>query len=130
MPKPSRRRSRLATIRAANAALLVDGDLDAVGEFFTADYVAHGTGRDLAGHAAVRRFVAALRRAVPDLSVEIEIFVEGTRRIAWQRTLRGTQRGALFGFPASGRRIVWRDMFVSRFKGWRFCEDHVVTDLA
>jgi len=61
-------RSLAATIRAANSKLLGDGDLDAVGEFFTPDYVAHLTDQDLEGHDAIRGFLTmhlALRRRNP-----------------------------------------------------------------
>jgi hypothetical protein len=34
------------------------------------------------------------------------------------------------GFPATARKIVWRDMIVSRFADGRFLEEQVVTDLA
>ena len=47
-------------IRAANQVLIVDGDLDAVGRFFTPGYVAHLTDSDLTGgHEAIRGFVGA-----------------------------------------------------------------------
>ncbi|HKB16995.1 MAG TPA: ester cyclase, partial [Planctomycetota bacterium] len=75
-------------------------------------------------------FLGGLRRGFPDLQVEVEILVEGKDRVAWQRTVRGTQRGAYKGFPASGRRIVWRDMVTSRFRDGRIAEDWVITDLA
>lgn len=124
-------RSLASTIQAANAALLVAGDLAAVSEFFTPDYVAHITDRDQkGGHAWVRRYLRMIRRAFPDVQVEVEVLVQGKQRVAWQRTLRGTQRGDFAGFPATGKRIVWRDMITSQFRDARFAEDWVVTDLA
>lgn len=124
-------RSLAATVAAANSALMVNGNLDAVGEFFTPDYVAHATGEDLTGgHEAIRRFVGALRRAFPDLRLEVEILLESGDRVAWQRTFRGTQRGDYKGFPATGREVVWRDMVTSRFRDGRIAEDWVITDLA
>ncbi len=122
--------SLASRIHAANAALIVDGNLDAVAEYFTPDYVVHGTERDVVGHDAIRSFLRSLRAAVPDVEVEVEILLEGNDRVAWQRTLSGTQKRAFMRFPATGRRIVWRDMFVSRFQDDRFAEDWVVTDLA
>ena len=112
-------------------ALLADGNLDIIGEFFTRDYVAHVTDEDLAlGHDGIRRFLGMYQRAFPELLVEIEILVEGKDRVAWQRTLRGTQRGAYKGFPPTGRPIVWRDMVTSRFRDGLIAEDWVITDLA
>jgi steroid delta-isomerase-like uncharacterized protein len=109
---------------------MVERKLDAVGEYFTPDYVAHATGRSMAGHSAIRRFLAALHRAFPDLQADVEILVEAKDRVAWQRTLRGIQRGAYKGFPASNRRIAWRDMVTSRFRDGRIAEEWVITDLA
>lgn len=124
-------RSLLARIQAANSTLIVDGDLKAVGDFFTTDYVSHLTDRDLEGGPdAVRKFVGKLRRSFSNLQVEVEVLVKGQGRVAWQRTLRGTHERDYMGFPASGRKIAWRDMFTSRFRDGLFAEDWVVTDLA
>ena len=124
--------SLASTIEAANSAIIGDGNLDAIGDFFTTDYVAHATDQDMTGgHAAIRRFLGMLQRAFPDLQVDgVEILVEGTDRVAWQRTLRGTHRGDFMGFPASGRSILWRDMVTSRFRDGLIAEDWVMTDLA
>jgi predicted ester cyclase len=125
------KRSLAARIQAANSALIAGGKLDAVGEFFTPDYVAHLTDQDMTGgHGAIRKFLGLLQRGFPDLQVEVEILLEGKDRVAWQRTLRGTHRGDYMGFPATGRQVVWRDMFTSRFRDGLIAEDWVVTDLA
>lgn len=124
-------RSHASQIEAANSALIVNGDLDAIGEFFKPDYVAHLTDQDMAGgHEVVRRIVSAYRRAFRDVQIEVEILVKAKDRVAWQRTLRATHKGNFKGFPATGRPIVWRDMVTSRFQGGLIAEDWVITDLA
>ena len=124
-------RSLASKIQAANAALIGDGNLDAVGEYFTPDYVAHLTDQDMTGgHGAIRRFLGEIRRGFPDLQVEVEILVESEDRVAWQRTLRATHKGDFKGFPATGRPVVWRDMATSRFRDGLIAEDWVITDLA
>lgn len=124
-------RSLASRIEAANAALIVDGDLDAVRAFFAPDYVAHLTEQDLTGgHEAIRRVLGLYRRAFHGLQVEVEILVEGKDRVAWQRTLRGSHRGEYQGFPATGRPLVWREMITSRFRDGVIVEDWLVTDLA
>ncbi len=118
-------------ITEANAGILVDGNLDAIPEFIAPDYVAHVTEDDMTGgHDAIRRMVQRWRRAFPDLSAEVETLVEGSDRIAWQRTLRATHKGDYMGFPATGLRLVWRDMVTSRFRDGLIVEDWVITDLA
>jgi len=124
-------RSLASKIRAANVALIANGNPDAVGEFFTTDYVAHLTDRDMeGGHDGIRRFLGMLQHAFPDLQIEVEILVEGENRVAWQRRLRGTHQGDFMGFPASGARIVWRDMVASRFRDGLIAEDWAISDLA
>jgi steroid delta-isomerase-like uncharacterized protein len=123
-------RSLASKIEAANSVLLANGNVDAVGEFFTPDYVAHATDKDMAGHGAIRRFVGLYRRAFPDLQVEVEILVKAKDRVAWQRTIRATHKGDFKGFPPTGRRIVWRDMVISRFRDGLIARDWVITDLA
>ena len=118
-------------IMEANAVILVDGNLDAIPEFFAPDYVAHITEDNMTGgYGAIRRMVLRWRRAFPDLSAEVEILVEGSDRIAWQRTLRATHKGDYLGFPATGLKLVWRDMVTSRFQDSLILEDWVITDLA
>lgn len=123
--------SLASRIQAANDVLLVPGNLDRASEFFAPDYVAHVTGQDMQGGPAfVAKFLGMLQRAFPDLQAEVEILVEGTDRVAWQRTVTGTQAGAFKGFPASGKRLVWRDVVTSRFKDGLIVEDWSITDLA
>ena len=118
-------------IEAANNTLIVYGDLDAVEEYFTSDYVVHLTDRDFeSGYSSIRDIIGKLRQSFPDVRVEVEIFLENDTRIAWQRTLRGTHQSAFQGFPASGLEIVWRDMVISQFRGGRISEEWVLTDLA
>lgn len=123
--------SLAAQIEAANATLIADRNLDVVGQFFTGDYTAHVTGRDLkGGHESVRKTLEALFRAFDALDVEVEVFLEGDDRVSWQRTFRGQQTGSFKGFPGMGREIVWRDMVTSQFRDGRISEEWVVTDLA
>ena len=118
-------------IRAANSALIAEGNLDAVAEFFTPDYVAHLTNQNMkGGHDAIRKVVRMYRRAFPDIKVQVEILVESKNRIAWQRTLRATHQGNFKGFPATGRPIVWRDMVTSCFRNGMIAEEWLISDLA
>jgi predicted ester cyclase len=109
-------RSLPPRVRAANAALLADGNLESVRKFFTLEYVAHLTEQTLEDHEAIRGFVKMVRGAFPDLRVEVGILVEGGDRVAWQRILRETHQGDFMGVPASGHELVWRDMITSRFE--------------
>src|SRR5262245_20790836 len=108
-------RSLASKIEAANSALMVNGNVGAIGEFFSRDYVVHLTDQDMkGGHGLIRRVLNMYRRAFPDMQVEVEILVQTKDRVAWQRTLRATHKGNFKGFPPTGRAIIWRDMLTSR----------------
>ena len=124
-------RSLPSTILAANSALMVNGEFQAIDEFFTPDYVVHLTAQDIAGgHDAIRRILRMYRRAFTDIQVKVEILVKAKERVAWQRTIRATHSGNFKGFQATGRTIVWRDMVTSRFSDGLVAEDWLITDLA
>lgn len=123
--------SLVSKIRAANQELIVNGNYDAVPRFFSPDYVAHLTDQDMVGgHQQIRAFLEMYHRAFPTIRVQVEILVEGTDRVAWQRILRGKQEGAFKGFPASGREVIWRDVVTSRFHDGLIAEEWVISDLA
>jgi steroid delta-isomerase-like uncharacterized protein len=123
--------SNISNIKAANLALIIHNNLDAVGQFFTPDYVVHVTGQTMAlGHDGIRRMLRMYRRAFADIQLEVEILVTAKDRVAWLRTFRATHKGDFKGFPATGRPIVWRDMVASRFRDGLIAEDWLITDLA
>lgn len=125
------RMSLASKIKAANQALLVDGNQVAIAEFFTPDYVAHLTDQDLTGgHDDIRQIVRMYHRAFTAIQVEVEILVKEKDRVAWQRTLRAVHKGHFKGFPATHRAIVWRDMVTSQFREGLIAEEWVLTDLA
>ncbi|HUF54549.1 MAG TPA: ester cyclase [Dehalococcoidia bacterium] len=116
-------------IRAANDALLNEGNVDAVPEFFLPTYVNHATDGDIRGQDVITGFVGALRDAFPDLRVEIQVLATEGDRVAWIRTHRGTHEGDFMGLPASGRTIVWRSMVVTRFEDGMIAEEWGVSEL-
>ena len=122
--------SLASKIDAANRVLIAEGKVDAVDEFFTADYVAHGTDHKIEGARCDPGKVGReLQQGFPDLQVEVEILAKAKDRVAWQRRLQGSQHGSFRGFPATGRRVAWRDMVTSRFRDGLIAEDWVVTDV-
>jgi len=123
--------SNRTVIEAAVALVVVKGELDAIDQFFTPDYAVHLTDGELAGgHSLIRRAVGMLLKAFSDLQIDVDILVADGDRIAWRRTLRGTQAGPYKGFPATGRTVVWRDMITSEFRDGKISQEWVVTDLA
>jgi steroid delta-isomerase-like uncharacterized protein len=93
-----------------------EGRLDAIDEFVAADYVGHDRsgGTVVDGPAGVRSQVAAWRRAVPDLHVQIhdEIAEEDLLAVRW--TAGGSLGGDFDGFGDAGDRAEWSGISVFR----------------
>jgi steroid delta-isomerase-like uncharacterized protein len=74
----------------------------------TEDFVFEvATGRPVrvAGSANVRLHLIELWTAIPDLHTKVEWIATAPRRLVAGGTLTGTQRGAYFGVPPTGRRF-------------------------
>jgi len=124
-------RSKEERIRNANQELLGKGNLELVEDVFAADYCLHAGGKTATGLDFVRKFVKQLRKSIPNVRVvDVEILMSSRDTVAWRRTLRGTHAASLKGIPASGKRVEWQDMLVSRFAGGKIAEEWAVSDLA
>ena len=129
--KADMKSTNTAQLKKANAALVERGEADAIGDFFSPKYVAHTTGKTLdGGHGLIRHVVAMYQKAFTDITTTLDILAEQGDRVAWQRTIRATHRGAFKGFPATNLRMIWREMAVSRFKDGLIVEEWFITDLA
>lgn len=110
-------------IRAANQALLNEGDLDQVSDFFSEAYVSHGPEGDARGHDAIRGFVSSLRDAFPDLDVDVQVLATEGDRVAWLRTHTGTHQGEVMGVEPSGERLTWQSVVVTRYEDGLIAEE-------
>jgi predicted ester cyclase len=129
-PEASNQPDWAPRIREANEALLNQGDLERIPEFFSEAYLSHGDGAEAQGHDAIRGFLEALAVGFPDLEVQIEILVTEGDRVAWVRSHRGTHEGEFMGTPATGRVLTWQDMVVTRYEDGMIAEEWGVSGLA
>lgn len=121
----------ITKIQAAAASLYERGDIDSIDDFFSPHYCVHLTEQVLnGGNKIIGIAIKQIKKAFPELTLEVEILMVCEDRVAWQRTLKGQQKGAFKGFPASNREIVWREIVVSRFENGLITEEWVSTDLA
>jgi uncharacterized protein (AIM24 family) len=95
--------SHVSLIEAATAEVLVAGKVEAIGKFFSEDYVAHVTEHDVrGGHELIRAVMDMYRAAFSDLTAEVRVFVESSDTVAWQRTMRARHTGAFKGSLEQG----------------------------
>ena len=105
------RPTRTETILRSFVEALANADADAAGALVDADaFVDHSPGWGTRSFASVLESQAALRRAMPDLSYEVDssnMVCEGDE-VAAHSVVRGTHTGEpLFGAEPSGNEVVW-----------------------
>ena len=122
--------ARAKLIQEANAVIVAGQALDAVGRFFTEDYRVDAGAVTGTGHAFIRKALRLTQRAFPTLAVTVEILVDDGARVAWMRTLTGRHDGTYQGFPATGRRVTWREMVTSELREGRIAREWLLSDLA
>ncbi|MEV5799593.1 ester cyclase [Streptomyces collinus] len=95
---------------------VVTGDLDALDEIVAPDAIDHdpapGQGPGPDGYKAM---FGQLRAAFPDLNVQVEHLMATEDELAFAYVITGTHLGPLMGRPATGRKVSYRGMQISRF---------------
>jgi predicted ester cyclase len=103
------------------------GNLDLIDELVAADAVMHNP-LILDAPSSVRSSVEMVRRAFPDLSVEVlDLIAEGDRVAAFLR-LSGTNTGTYHRGGATNRRASMRAFFIWRVANGRLAESWGVAD--
>ncbi len=100
------------------------GNLALLDEIAAPDMIDHtavaagwGTGRP-----GLVRHVAYFRQALPDLTVTVERLIASAEEVVGIWRVSGTHRGALFGYPATGRRLEWSNASIFRVTGGKITD--------
>lgn len=96
-----------ARARRIAEELLTQGDLHVADELFAPACHHYGPRPMGNGSQGMKRWVASLRRAFPDLRAIVEEEVAEGNRAAQRLTLGGTHMAALDGVPPSRRPATW-----------------------
>ena len=106
------------------------GDMATVDEIIAPEFVRHDLagGPDTAGPEGVKRLIAGLRAAFPDLQTTIEdIFADG-EKVVVRFSVRGTHSGPFMGIAPTGREATWRGVNIYRVSGGRIRETWQLAD--
>jgi steroid delta-isomerase-like uncharacterized protein len=119
-----------STIERYAADIWSKGDLDAVGEVFTADRVRHGpdlegTSEGAAGH---RDLVTLYRTSLPDLVLTVEAQCGDGDVVVTRWRARGTNLGPTLGIPPTGKSFDVFGFWMHRFEGDRIAEEWATWD--
>jgi predicted ester cyclase len=122
-----------ALVRRSIEELWNEGRLDRVEQLFRSDYVLHVLyevdAAGMGGPLGVRQRAAMWRAALHDVEVTIkDVVVMGDRVVA-----RWTGRGAdcedhWWGPPATGKRVSWAAISISRIAGGKIAEEWLAWD--
>lgn len=105
--------------------------LDALGEYFAADYREHNEtvasfGKGVAGYQA---FLGHLFAGFPDDRVEIELITADGDLVSYRATESGTHRGEFLGIPATGKAATWTEIQFFRIANGKVVEHWVDVDI-
>ena len=115
--------NKAVVLRLAHA--VNSGNLDAVDEVFTTDYVRHDP-YDLIRDAGVQEYKQAFARihhAFPDAHWTVEELLEDGDRVIGRWTFRGTNTGPFFNLPPTGRVVTYPIIAIYRIENGRIAED-------
>ena len=100
------------------------GNLDAVEEIFSPDYVSHEpTSGEVRGIEGARQFAATFRQAFPDLENTIEDMVAEGDKVAVRFRARGTYQGQTEAFgPPTGKRMEITGITIKRLYDGKIVE--------
>jgi steroid delta-isomerase-like uncharacterized protein len=102
---------------------------EAFDALFTEDCVLVRDGADAHGREAVKRVLAQLYRAIPDLEYRIDDAIASGDKVAIRWEGHGTHRGEYLGLPATGATIVYRGITFFETRGDRIARIWVSTNL-
>ncbi|MBW8796815.1 MAG: ester cyclase [Streptomyces sp.] len=97
---------------------VVTGDLDALDAIVAAGSTDHDPAPgQTPGPGGYKAMFGELRRAFPDLHLQVEHLIATDDELAFAYVISGTHLGPLMGRPATGRKVSYRGMQISRFDG-------------
>jgi steroid delta-isomerase-like uncharacterized protein len=112
-----------STVTGFIDALFTKGDLSAVDEFLTDEFVNHDPPMGVtADREGMRAAGAMFRAAFPDWHSDLGILVGEGDLVVEHFTASGTQQGAVLGVPPSGRTVTLPGINIWRVRDGRITE--------
>jgi len=119
---------KAALVREAFPRIL-SGDPAAVDQYIASDCVRHDPdGRDVRGRHGAKLFIAALRRAFPDLTANVEDVIAEGDKVVLRYTATATHAGEYLGIAPTGRKVTYSGINIYRVRGGQIREAWQLTD--
>lgn len=105
------------------------GDISAVDQFLTPDFVDHSALLGLPPtREGVKQLFTMLRTALPDLHATIHDQVAEGNKVVTRKTLSGTHQGELMGIPATGKQVAIEVIDILQIAGGKITHHWTVVD--
>jgi steroid delta-isomerase-like uncharacterized protein len=104
------------------------GNVDVLNEIFAPNFTEHQAGIVPPTAEGVKRSIAAIRGAFPDMKLTVEEMVASGDKVWARLTGRGMHRGPFVGIPPTGKSIVITVMDECRFENGQIVEHWGVAD--
>jgi steroid delta-isomerase-like uncharacterized protein len=109
--------------QTAFASAVNSGHLEGIREVVAPDSVDHDAAPgQVPGPAGYEAMFTEMRRAFPDLHVEVEHLMASDDELAFAYTIKGTHLGELMGHAPTGKEVSYRGMQISRFADGKLVE--------
>ncbi|MEU9078276.1 ester cyclase [Kitasatospora sp. NPDC048538] len=119
----SRTADNRETVRAFIDALFTKGDLTAIDKYLAEDFLNHDPPVDSdPSREGMRRAAVLFRSAFPDWHAMPDFLVAEDDLVVEHFSASGTQRGEIFGAPATGRTVTLRGINIFRLRDGRIVE--------
>ncbi len=107
-----------------------DGTMGTVApQIIAPGFVRHDPTDALPGVAGTGGFIQTLRSALPDLQVTAEDMFGAGDRVAVRIRITGTHTAAVFGIPATGRRVEFGGINIYDLEGGKIAETWQLPDV-
>jgi steroid delta-isomerase-like uncharacterized protein len=113
-----------AIVRRYLEEVFAQGNLDAIPDLFSPDYVEEDPASDeeIRGHEGVRRDLSTYQTAFSDLEITVEDQIAEEDRVATRVTFRATHVEEVFGVAPSGNRVAVTGMVTHRLLDGKLVE--------
>ncbi len=115
--------TNIATVRRMIEQVYNKRRLDLIEEFFAEDVILHVVGYpSSSGLVALRETIAKSLNTFPDFRLAFEDEIAAGDKVAARWTMTGTQKGELFGIPATGKQVTHSGVTFYRLSNAKIAE--------
>jgi steroid delta-isomerase-like uncharacterized protein len=105
------------------------GNLAVVDEIYAANHVNHDAPPNLPNTlGGLKQFIGMYRAAFPDLHTKIDLQIAEGDKVVTRWTATGTNKGSLFGMPATNKSATISGITIERFAGGKIVETWNIYD--